>query len=127
MTHLHNSFAGTTRLPRDGEVNGVDYTFVSLEEFRALERTGNLLESGEFDGALSITPRPPQWANRVCSQRRQLGAVGVVLWQLEVNPQRPSPALSLPPSHSRWWHTVTATTYNRAVRPSLSINHQRYS
>ena len=42
--------AGTTRPPREGEVNGVDYTFVSLEEFRALEKRGNLLESGEFDG-----------------------------------------------------------------------------
>lgn len=47
---------GTTRLPRDGEVNGVDYTFVSVQEFRDLERSGNLLESGEFDGELSQFP-----------------------------------------------------------------------
>lgn len=46
---------GTTRLPRDGEVNGVDYTFVSEQEFRDLERSGNLLESGEFDGKNSDT------------------------------------------------------------------------
>lgn len=40
----------TTRTPRHGEVNGVDYTFLSKEEFRALQRSGNLLESGVFEG-----------------------------------------------------------------------------
>lgn len=40
----------TTRTPRQGEVNGVDYTFLSKEEFRALQRSGNLLESGVFEG-----------------------------------------------------------------------------
>ncbi|XP_067928192.1 membrane-associated guanylate kinase, WW and PDZ domain-containing protein 2-like isoform X2 [Watersipora subatra] len=49
----------TTRLPRDGEVNGVDYTFVSLEEFKALEKSGNLLESGCFDGNYYGMPKPP--------------------------------------------------------------------
>lgn len=28
----------------------MDYTFVSLEQFKALESSGHLLESGEFDG-----------------------------------------------------------------------------
>lgn len=41
---------GTTRPARDGEVNGVDYIFVTLEQFKAMERDGHLLESGEFDG-----------------------------------------------------------------------------
>lgn len=40
----------TTRSPRQGEVNGVDYTFLSRDEFRALQRSGNLLESGVFEG-----------------------------------------------------------------------------
>lgn len=31
-------------------MNGVDYTFVSMEEFGALEKSGNLLESGQFGG-----------------------------------------------------------------------------
>lgn len=43
-------FSGTTREPRQGEVNGVDYTFLSQEEFQELEKNGNLLESGVFDG-----------------------------------------------------------------------------
>ena len=38
----------TSRKPRPGEVNGVDYTFLSIEQFRALEAKGELLESGDF-------------------------------------------------------------------------------
>lgn len=44
------SGVGTTRPAREGEVNGVDYTFVTLEEFKAMEKSGNLLESGAFGG-----------------------------------------------------------------------------
>lgn len=40
----------TTRTPRDGEVNGVDYTFLSPEEFQELEESGSLLESGIYEG-----------------------------------------------------------------------------
>lgn len=49
----------TTRSPRQGEVNGVDYTFLSKDEFRALQRSGNLLESGVFEGNHYGTPKPP--------------------------------------------------------------------
>jgi len=42
--------AGTTRQPRDGEVPGVDYNFISVGEFRELEESGLLLESGTYDG-----------------------------------------------------------------------------
>lgn len=43
-------FLGTTRAPRDGEVPGVDYNFISVEQFKALEESGALLESGTYDG-----------------------------------------------------------------------------
>ncbi|XP_046895777.1 membrane-associated guanylate kinase, WW and PDZ domain-containing protein 3 isoform X4 [Hypomesus transpacificus] len=48
----------TTRPPRDGEISGVDYNFVSIEEFFALEESGALLESGKFKGNYYGTPRP---------------------------------------------------------------------
>nr|XP_043894747.1 membrane-associated guanylate kinase, WW and PDZ domain-containing protein 1 [Solea senegalensis] len=48
----------TTRLPRDGEISGVDYNFVSIEEFFSLEESGALLESGKFKGNYYGTPRP---------------------------------------------------------------------
>ncbi|ROL41611.1 Membrane-associated guanylate kinase, WW and PDZ domain-containing protein 3, partial [Anabarilius grahami] len=41
---------GTTRQPRDGEITGVDYNFVTVEEFFSLEESGALLESGKFKG-----------------------------------------------------------------------------
>ncbi|XP_041952821.1 membrane-associated guanylate kinase, WW and PDZ domain-containing protein 3-like isoform X2 [Alosa sapidissima] len=48
----------TTRQPRDGEIPGVDYNFVSVEEFFSLEESGALLESGKFKGNYYGTPRP---------------------------------------------------------------------
>lgn len=41
---------GTTRPPRTGEVDGVDYRFLTIEQFKRLEENGDLLESGIFDG-----------------------------------------------------------------------------
>uniref|UniRef100_A0A3P8XVU7 Membrane-associated guanylate kinase, WW and PDZ domain-containing protein 3 n=1 Tax=Esox lucius TaxID=8010 RepID=A0A3P8XVU7_ESOLU len=49
----------TTRLPRDGEVPGVDYNFISVGDFRILEESGLLLESGTYDGNYYGTPKPP--------------------------------------------------------------------
>ena len=45
----------TTRTPRPEERNGVDYTFLSKEEFAALEKSGKLLESGIYYGKHSTT------------------------------------------------------------------------
>lgn len=42
--------AGTTRAPRDGEVPGVDYNFLSVEDFLELEESGTLLEIGTYEG-----------------------------------------------------------------------------
>ncbi|KAM8914632.1 membrane-associated guanylate kinase, WW and PDZ domain-containing protein 1b isoform 4-T4 [Spinachia spinachia] len=49
----------TTRGPRDGEVSGVDYNFLSVEDFLELEKSGTLLEIGTFDGNYYGTPKPP--------------------------------------------------------------------
>ncbi|XP_074119190.1 LOW QUALITY PROTEIN: membrane-associated guanylate kinase, WW and PDZ domain-containing protein 3 [Sminthopsis crassicaudata] len=49
----------TTRAPRDGEVPGVDYNFISVEQFKTLEESGALLESGTYDGNFYGTPKPP--------------------------------------------------------------------
>ena len=51
---------GTTRTPRNGEIPGVDYVFLTLEEFINLERSGNLLESGIYEGNHYGTPKPPR-------------------------------------------------------------------
>uniref|UniRef100_A0A8C7FU52 Membrane-associated guanylate kinase, WW and PDZ domain-containing protein 2 n=1 Tax=Oncorhynchus kisutch TaxID=8019 RepID=A0A8C7FU52_ONCKI len=49
----------TTRLPKEGEVPGVDYNFVSVERFMELEKSGALLESGTYEENLYGTPKPP--------------------------------------------------------------------
>uniref|UniRef100_A0A674DAM1 Membrane-associated guanylate kinase, WW and PDZ domain-containing protein 2 n=1 Tax=Salmo trutta TaxID=8032 RepID=A0A674DAM1_SALTR len=52
-------FHGTTRQPKEGEVPGVDYNFVSTERFMELEQSGALLESGTYEENLYGTPKPP--------------------------------------------------------------------
>ncbi|XP_064013100.1 membrane-associated guanylate kinase, WW and PDZ domain-containing protein 1 isoform X13 [Pogoniulus pusillus] len=49
----------TTRPPREGEVPGVDYDFLTVEKFLELERKGTLLEVGTYEGNYYGTPKPP--------------------------------------------------------------------
>ncbi len=58
---LYFSVSVTTRAPRPGEVDGVDYSFVSAERFQQLIDGGELLEWAEIHGGLhrSGTPAAP--------------------------------------------------------------------
>jgi guanylate kinase len=53
------SVSATTRKPRVGEVNGVNYYFVSREEFAHLVETDGMLEHAEYCGNCYGTPRKP--------------------------------------------------------------------
>ena len=53
---LTYSISMTTRKPREGEVNGEDYYFVSYEEFERQIAIGNLLEYAKFVGNYYGTP-----------------------------------------------------------------------
>jgi guanylate kinase len=64
ITELRRSFPDvwvsvscTTRAPRPGETEGVDYYFVDRPAFEKLVETGELLEHAEFAGNLYGTPR----------------------------------------------------------------------
>ncbi|KAF9097515.1 guanylate kinase [Mortierella sp. GBA35] len=46
------SVSNTTRKPRAGEVNGVDYNFLTREEFLAGVERGDFIEHAEFSGNL---------------------------------------------------------------------------
>lgn len=48
----------TTRPPREGEVDGVDYKFVEREAFAEMDRCGQLLESGVYCNHYYGTPLP---------------------------------------------------------------------
>ena len=53
------SVSATTRSPRPGERNGVDYWFMSREEFAKTRDRGGFLESFDVFGDLKGTPRQP--------------------------------------------------------------------
>jgi guanylate kinase len=53
------SVSATTRAPREGETNGVNYWFVSNDEFAGMVERGELLEYAEFAGNYYGTPRAP--------------------------------------------------------------------
>lgn len=55
-TAFEYSISMTTRSPREGEVNGVDYFFKTREEFEELIRQDKLLEYAEFVGNYYGTP-----------------------------------------------------------------------
>ena len=68
---LRHCLAGTTRQPREGEVPGVDYNFISVGEFRDLEESGLLLESGTYDGTSQ---------HNTALKKKQNGKYNVLLW-----------------------------------------------
>jgi guanylate kinase len=53
------SVSATTRRPRPGEAQGVNYWFVSPGEFAGMVGRGELLEYAEFAGNFYGTPRQP--------------------------------------------------------------------
>ena len=56
-TSLERVITATTRAPREGEVDGRDYHFMTLQEFRDAIRDGRFLEHAEVYGNLYGTPR----------------------------------------------------------------------
>jgi guanylate kinase len=59
------SVSATTREPRVGERDGLDYYFYTPEKFESLKEGDELLEWAEFAGNLYGTPRSPveEWRN----------------------------------------------------------------
>ncbi|MBO8176473.1 MAG: guanylate kinase [Bacillus sp. (in: Bacteria)] len=55
-TQFEYSISMTTRPPREGEVDGVDYFFKTREEFERLIKEGKLLEYAEYVGNYYGTP-----------------------------------------------------------------------
>ncbi len=57
--NLRLSVSATTRMPRPGETDGVDYHFISKEQFHAMLDQGKMLESAEYCENCYGTPREP--------------------------------------------------------------------
>jgi guanylate kinase len=56
---LYLSVSTTTRLPREGEVDGVHYYFYTRDQFEAAIQAGAFLEWAEFAGNYYGTPIEP--------------------------------------------------------------------
>ena len=56
---LKFSVSATTRTPRPGETDGVEYYFRSRQDFEAMVASGEMLEHAEVFGNLYGTPRGP--------------------------------------------------------------------
>lgn len=59
LDNTYFSVSATTREPRRGERNGIDYHFVSHEEFTGMIERGELLEWAEYVGNYYGTPAIP--------------------------------------------------------------------
>jgi guanylate kinase len=57
LPRVHLSVSCTTRVPRSGEEEGIDYFFISPDEFNAMERAGKFIEWAQVHGDLYGTPR----------------------------------------------------------------------
>jgi guanylate kinase len=63
LPHAHFAITATTRLPRPAERDGVDYYFVSVEEFQHMIDKGELLEHAIVYGDFKGVPKAPvRWA-----------------------------------------------------------------
>jgi len=76
-TDFSYSISMTTRKPREGEVNGVDYYFVSKEEFEENIRNGEMLEYAKYVDNYYGTPL--KYVNETLDQGKD------VFLEIEVN------------------------------------------
>ncbi|MCE5199408.1 MAG: guanylate kinase [Armatimonadota bacterium] len=88
----------TTRQPRFGEVDGVDYTFMSVDEFRERAELGEFLEYAHVHGNLYGTPK--QWVQDQLWKGKDVILKIDVQGGLSVKEQMPSAILVflVPPS-----------------------------
>jgi len=56
---LYVSISATTRSPRQGEVEGENYYFMTRQQFQKMMEDGQLLEWAEYTGNYYGTPRKP--------------------------------------------------------------------
>jgi guanylate kinase len=62
------SISATTRAPREGERDGVDYHFVDVARFGEMQERGDLLEHAEVHGNMYGTPREPTERERAAGR-----------------------------------------------------------
>ncbi len=101
------SVSATTRFPRPGETDGVNYLFVTDEQFDRLVAEGDLLEWAEYAGHRYGTPRQPVQAVRATGTPVMLEID--IAGARQVRAQVPDAVLVFlaPPSHEVLVHRLT--------------------
>ena len=98
MDNVFYSISATTRQPRPGEVDGVNYYFLSHERFKEMIANGELLEHAEYVGNYYGTPEGP--VNEMLAQGKDVILEIEVQGALIVKEKRPDAILVFlaPPS-----------------------------
>jgi len=84
---LFFSISATTRAPREGETDGVDYHFISVERFQELIEADALLEYAEYVGNFYGTPK--KYVDRAMNEGRDAVLDIEVQGALQVCAKRP--------------------------------------
>lgn len=94
------SVSATTRAPRPGEVNGVNYHYITREEFQTRISSGDMLEYTEYCGNFYGTPKKE--AEAVLASGKNLLLEIEVEGAKNIKAKYPEAVLVLllPPSHS---------------------------
>lgn len=102
------SVSATTRKPREGEVNGVNYFFKTHEEFQAMIQADELLEWAEYVGNYYGTPR--SFVQETIDQGKDIILEIDVQGAMQVKERFPEAILLfvLPPSLDELRHRITS-------------------
>ena len=103
---LKLSISVTTRNPRQGEVDGVNYFFVSRDEFEASIKNGEFLEWAEFNGNYYGTKE--MYVQKTLSRRENLILEIETKGALQIKQKLPNAILIfiLPPSFEELEHRL---------------------
>lgn len=119
---LRFSVSATTRVPREGEQEGVDYFFVSRERFQEMVEADAFLEHAEYVGNCYGTPKAPLDAQLDSGYDVYLDIE--VQGAMQVKAQRPDTLLIflMPPSLAELEHRLTlrGTDTPETVRTRLA-------
>lgn len=117
---LYFSVSMTTRDPRPGEVDGVDYFYVSPEEFQHHIDQGEMLEWADIHGGLQRSGTPAQPVRAALQEGRPVLVEVDLVGARNVKEMMPeaTTVFLAPPS----WEVLVGRLTDRATEPEHVIN-----
>lgn len=122
------SVSATTRKPRPGEKNGVNYLFKNREEFEAMIDNGEFLEYTEYAGNYYGTPAEP--IIRHLNEGKDIFLDVEVIGALKIREKMPEAVLifAVPPTFSELEHRLRkrSTESEQKIRERLETARSEY-